>query len=488
LKKLHDILSGVHIVSISGDTNISVLSITADSRKVEAGCVFVAVKGSHADGHDFIVAAIEKKAAAIICEKNSIEAKKNTTFVYVKDSASTLGIAAHNFYNQPSLHLKLIGITGTNGKTTTATLSYHVFEQLGFRTGLISTVENKIHNVTVPATHTTPDPVQLNKLLAEMVAAGCDYAFMEVSSHAAHQKRIAGLHFTGAVFTNISHDHLDYHKTFDEYIAAKKSFFDALPKESFALVNADDKRANVMLQNCNAVKHTYAVKGNADFVCRIKENNITGLILHLDGEEFHTSLVGAFNAWNILAVYAIAMMLGMDKKQTLLAISKVKPVEGRFDVVYSQQDKLTGVIDYAHTPDAVEKILTTLRSSVTADQKIITVIGCGGDRDKTKRPAMAKIAATLSHKAIFTSDNPRSEEPETIVDDMLKGIDQELVKKVLAITDRREAIKTAVMLAHKNDVILVAGKGHEKYQEIKGIKHPFDDKLVLTEIFKSLAR
>ncbi|MBC8047418.1 MAG: UDP-N-acetylmuramoyl-L-alanyl-D-glutamate--2,6-diaminopimelate ligase [Fimbriimonadaceae bacterium] len=488
MKKLNTILSGVDIVSINGDENISVNSITADSRKVEAGSVFVAVKGVSADGNDFIDAAIEKDAAVVICEKGFSGDRKNTVIVSVKDSASALGIIAHNFYDKPSYQLKLIGITGTNGKTTTATLSYHLFEQLGFNTGLISTVENKIHNTTIPSTHTTPDPVQLNKLLADMVSAGCDYAFMEVSSHAAHQKRIAGLHFTGGVFTNISHDHLDYHKTFDEYIAAKKSFFDNLSVEAFALINADDKRGNILLQNCKAAHRTFSVKGNGDFTCRIKENNITGLVLNLDGTEFHTSLVGEFNTWNILAVYSIARLLGFDKAQVLTTLSKLSPVEGRFDVVYSLKDKLTGVIDYAHTPDAVEKILTTLRSSVKLSQKIITVIGCGGDRDKTKRPVMAKVAASLSDKTILTSDNPRSEIPETIIAEMQKGIDGELIKKVIAITDRKEAIKTAVMLAQTNDVILVAGKGHEKYQEIKGIKYLFDDKQVLIETFKTLSR
>lgn len=488
MKELKEILQNVQVLSVYGEIQTPVLSVTADSRAAGAGSVFVAVKGTSADGHDFIASVIEKNAVAVICEKEYNGERKNTVVVVVKDSASALGIIAHNFYDHPSHQLKLIGITGTNGKTTTATLAYQLFKQFGFHTGLISTVENKIHNQTIPSTHTTPDPVQLNKLLADMVHAGCDYVFMEVSSHAAHQKRIAGLHFTGAVFTNISHDHLDYHKTFEEYIAAKKSFFDSLSAEAFALVNTDDKRGNVMLQNCNAAKHTYAVKGDADFTCRIKENNITGLVLNLDAEEFHTTLVGEFNAWNILAVYATARLLGFDKQQVLTILSKLSPVEGRFDVVYSLHDKLTGVIDYAHTPDAVEKILSTLRSSVKANQKIITVIGCGGNRDKTKRPVMARVAATLSDKAILTSDNPRSEVPETIIEDMQNGIEGELIKKVIAITDRKEAIKTAVMLAQKNDVILVAGKGHEKYQEIKGIKYPFDDKQVLTETFKTLSR
>ncbi|MFN0275014.1 MAG: UDP-N-acetylmuramoyl-L-alanyl-D-glutamate--2,6-diaminopimelate ligase [Chitinophagales bacterium] len=488
MKKLNDILSGIQFTAVSGDRNISIHSITADSRNVEDGSLFVAVKGTNADGHDFIETAIQNNAAAIFCEKEFSGDRKNTVIISVKDSSASLGIAAHNFFSQPSHQLKLIGVTGTNGKTTTATLLYELFEKLGFRTGLLSTVVNQIHKTSVSATHTTPDPVQLNKLLAEMVSAGCDYVFMEVSSHAAHQRRIAGLHFSGAVFTNISHDHLDYHKTFDEYIAAKKSFFDGLGSEAFALINTDDKRGNVMLQNCKASKHTYSVKGNGDFTCRINENNITGLVLHIDGTEFHTSLVGEFNTWNILAVYATARLLGFDKQQVLTTLSKLSPVEGRFDVVYSTQDTLTGVIDYAHTPDAVEKVLTTLRSSIKSSQKIITVIGCGGDRDKTKRPVMARVAAKLSDKAILTSDNPRSEIPEVIIAEMQNGIDNDLEKKVIAITDRREAIKTAVMLAQKSDVILVAGKGHEKYQEIKGVKYPFDDKQILTENFKTLSR
>lgn len=468
--------------------NIAINSITADSRTVEAGCVFVAVKGTQSDGHAFAAEALRKNAAAVVCTHDFEYNDASAVIIKVKDSAAALGILAHNFYNKPSEYLTLVGITGTNGKTTCATLSYHLFSALGFACGLISTVENKIISRTIPSTHTTPDAVQLNKLLADMVAAGCDYVFMEVSSHAADQKRIAGLRFAGGVFTNITHDHLDYHKTFDNYIAAKKSFFDQLSKEAFGLVNADDKHAAIMLQNCRAVKYYFSVKGHGDFTCRIKENNLSGLVLSLDGEEFHTSLIGEFNAWNIVAVYGIARILGIDKNEILTALSGLSPVEGRFDVVYSGGDKLTGIIDFAHTPDAVEKVLQTLRSALQQSQKIITVIGCGGDRDKTKRPLMAKVAAQLSDKAILTSDNPRSEVPEAIIADMQTGIKEELVKKSIAITDRREAIKTAVMLAQKNDVILVAGKGHEKYQEVMGVKHPFDDKQVLTETFKTLAR
>ncbi|MBC8172508.1 MAG: UDP-N-acetylmuramoyl-L-alanyl-D-glutamate--2,6-diaminopimelate ligase [Chitinophagales bacterium] len=488
MKKLAHILENVKIIAVKGDKNSFVTGVTADSRNVENDFVFVAVKGVSADGHQFIQQAIDGGAKIIVYEEIPAEIIDGIQYVQVQDAAEALGVIAHNFYNKPSHQLKLIGITGTNGKTTTATLCYKLIESLGFACGLISTVENKIHNETIPATHTTPDPVQLNFLLAQMVEAGCDYVFMEVSSHAVHQKRIAGIHFTGGVFTNITHDHLDYHKTFDQYIAAKKLFFDNLSLEAFALVNADDKRGEVMLQNCKAAHHTYAIKGKADYMCRIKENNLTGLVLLIDNEEFHTPLAGEFNAYNILAVYAITRLLGFDKQQVLTALSGLKPVEGRFDMVYSTRDKITGVIDYAHTPDAVEKILTALRSSLKSSQKLITVIGCGGDRDKSKRPIMAKVAAGLSDKTILTSDNPRSEAPEEIIQEMQKGVEGELSQKCISITDRKEAIKTAVMLAQMQDVILIAGKGHEKYQEIKGIKYPFDDKQVLIETFITQSR
>lgn len=475
------------MISVHGNTDIPISGIAIDSRKVEQGYLFIALKGTASDGHKFINQVIQKNAAAVICEQEYLADIANTAIIVVRDSAQAAGIAAHTYFNAPSHQFKLIGVTGTNGKTTIATLLFHLFEQLGFKAGLISTVENKIHQHIIPSTHTTPDAVQLNQLLSEMAEADCDYVFMEVSSHAAVQKRIAGLHFTGAIFSNISHDHLDYHKTFDAYIAAKKSFFDNLSSEAFALINIDDKRGKIMLQNCEAATHTYSVTSQADFTCRIIENNITGLILKIDQSEFHSRLVGEFNAWNILAVYAAARLLGFEKENILTTLSKLSPVEGRFDVVYSSQKNITGVIDYAHTPDAVEKILTTIRNSLRAHQKIITVIGCGGDRDKTKRPVMAKVAGTLSDKLILTSDNPRSEDPLQIISEMKEGITDELAKKTISISDRTEAIKTAIMLAQSQDIVLIAGKGHEKYQEIKGIKYPFDDKQVLTETFKTLA-
>lgn len=489
MKTLYEILSVVKFTN-SGERDLSkvaITGITADSRNVQPGYLFVAVKGTAVDGHDFIPKAIELGAVAIIAEHIVQNVDAELIFV-VADASEALGKLAHKFYNSPTDHLKLIGITGTNGKTSVATLCYNLIKDLGYKVGLISTVENKIQDTVIPSTHTTPDPVQLNNLLAQMVDAGCDYVFMEVSSHAADQKRIAGLKFTGAAFTNITHDHLDYHKTFDKYIAAKKMFFDGLDKTAFALVNADDKNATVMLQNCKAQKHTFSVKGSGDYTARIKENVISGLVLNLDGTEFHSHLLGEFNAWNLLSVYAIGRLLGFDKNEVLAALSKQTAVEGRFDVIYSAVEEITGVIDYAHTPDAVEKLLSTVRSMLKNEQKLLTVVGCGGDRDKTKRPVMAKVAATLSDKIILTSDNPRSEQPEIIIQEMEAGIVGDLRKKSLSILDRREAIKTAVMLAKRGDVICVAGKGHEKYQEIKGIKYPFDDKKVLSETFKTLSR
>lgn len=486
MKKLQDILSGVQVKQLLGNADVEFANITSDSRNAGSKDVFVAVKGVHADGHLFIEAAIASGVSVIVAEKKPDIHTENITWVLVPDSAEAFGIMCHNVFDKPTTHLQLVGITGTNGKTSVATLCYNIATQLGFTAGLLSTVENKIGSKTIPATHTTPDPLQLNALLAQMVQAGCTYAFMEVSSHAAHQKRIAGLQFTGAVFTNITHDHLDYHKTFDNYIAAKKSFFDNLPSTAFGLVNADDKRSSVMMQNSAAKKFTYALRSAADFKTRILENNLSGLLLVIDGSELHTRLAGAFNAWNITASYAVMTLLGINKQQVLQAISLMPPVEGRFETVHTTVKNITGVIDYAHTPDAVEKILSTIREAVNTKSKIITVIGCGGDRDKTKRPVMANVAARISDKLILTSDNPRSEEPDQIIREMQAGLDADQLQKTLSITDRKEAIRAAVMLAATDDVILVAGKGHEKYQEIKGIKYPFDDKQIIQEIFKTL--
>jgi len=466
-------------------SDVEIKGITADSRHVKPGYLFVAVRGTNTDGHEFIDKALQNGASIIIGENDM---QPGSPYIKVQDAAETLGVVSHHFYGDPTKYIKLVGITGTNGKTSTATLSYNLFKALGFKTGLISTIENRIHDEVIPSTHTTPDPVQLNALIANMVEQGCTYAFMEVSSHAAHQKRIAGLHFTGGVFTNITHDHLDYHRTFQEYINAKKSFFDGLDKDAFALVNADDQRSNYMLQNCRATHHTFSVRGAADFTARIKENAITGLVMNLDGQEFHSRLPGEFNTWNLLGAYAIARLLGFEKQEVLTALSKLNPVEGRFDVVYSGNDFITGVIDYAHTPDAVEKLLSTVRSMLKKDQHLIAVLGCGGNRDKSKRPVMAKVAADLSDKVILTSDNPRNEDPETIIHEMEGGLDDENKYKAISIVNRKEAIKTAVMLSKKHDVICVAGKGHEKYQEINGVKHPFDDKQILIETFKTLGR
>lgn len=488
MKELNHILDGVQIVAKFGNSTCNVVSVSADSRKVLPGSIFIAVKGYQTDGHQFIPAAIANGAVCIVAESDPEITPESICWITVKNSAHALGVISHNFYDKPTTRLKLTGITGTNGKTSVATLCYLITEACGYKSGLISTVENKIHDAVIPATHTTPDPVQLNALLADMVHAGCTHAFMEVSSHAAHQQRIAGLQFAAGVFTNITHDHLDYHRTFDNYIAAKKSFFDSLPANAFALVNTDDKRGAVMVQNCNAKKYTYALKADADYRCRILENNLTGLVLQLNNSELHTRLAGAFNAWNITAAFAITTLLGFDKEEVLNVLSVLPPVEGRFDTVHSSKEKIACVIDYAHTPDAVEKILSTIRDAVKSKSKIITVIGCGGDRDKTKRPLMAKAAAQLSDKVILTSDNPRSEDPEVIIREMESGLNGDLISKSLSITDRKAAIKTAVMLAVENDVILLAGKGHEKYQEILGVKYPFDDKQIVQETFKTLGR
>lgn len=485
---LHSILSAIQPIDVTGPdpASIAVPLITADSRTVAAGSLFVAVKGTTADGHRFIPQAIGAGASVIVSEE-PVDVPETVVHIRVKNAALALSQLAHAWHGYPSRKLKLVGITGTNGKTTTATLCYHVFRGLGQPCGLISTVENRIQDEIVPSTHTTPDPVQLNRLLAQMVEAGCTYAFMEVSSHAAHQHRIGGLEFAGGVFTNITHDHLDYHGTFDQYIAAKKMFFDILPKQAFALVNVDDRRGMVMLQNCAASHYTFSVKGTADFTARIRENAITGLVLQIDGTEFHSLLLGEFNAWNVLCVYAIGRLLGLPKEQVLTVLSAQQPVEGRFDVIYADGQRITGIVDYAHTPDAVEKLLSTVRSMLKKEQHMLTVVGCGGDRDRAKRPVMAVTAARLSDRVILTSDNPRSEEPEAIIREMESGLTVPEKNHCLSITDRREAIRTAVMLAQNGDVICVVGKGHEKYQEIKGVKYPFDDKQVLRETFKSAA-
>ncbi|KJS05545.1 MAG: UDP-N-acetylmuramoylalanyl-D-glutamate--2,6-diaminopimelate ligase [Flavobacteriales bacterium BRH_c54] len=481
-KLLKDVLYKTGIEELVGNTNIAIDKICFDSREVEDTSLFVAVVGTTVDGHQYINQTIEKGAVAIVCEQFPEQLHDGITYVKVKDSAAALGIIAANFYDNPSNELKLVGITGTNGKTTTATLLHELFMQLGYQVGLLSTVVNKIGNEAIPSTHTTPNAVELNKLLRKMVEAGCDYCFMEVSSHAIHQHRITGVAFSGAVFTNITHDHLDYHKTFDEYIKAKKMFFDMLPENAFALVNKDDKNGMVMLQNTKAKPYTFALKSAADFTARILESGFSGMMLHIDKNEVWTKLIGGFNVYNLLSIYAVAVLLEQDKLNTLTAISNLNAVEGRFQYIKSQ-DNISGIVDYAHTPDALKNVLGTISEIRTNNETVITVVGCGGDRDKAKRPLMAQIACEYSNKVILTSDNPRSENPEQIINDMKAGVEPQHYKKVLSITNREEAIKTACMLAESNDIILVAGKGHEKYQEINGEKFPFDDLEILKKQF-----
>ncbi len=482
MKKLQDILFKAGITEKIGFTDITISDICFDSRKVSPQCLFIAIKGSSVDGHQYIVQSIEKGATAIVCEHFPEEISSHVTYIKVKDSSLALGFIASNFYDTPSHKLRLVGVTGTNGKTTIATTLHNLFTQFGKSCGLLSTIKNKIGENDMSATHTTPDAIQINQLLDKMVQEKCTYCFMEVSSHAAQQNRIAGLEFAGGIFTNITHDHLDYHKTFDEYIKAKKSFFDKLSSSAFALVNIDDKNGQVMIQNTKAVKNTYALKTVADFKANIIENTFGGLHLDINGCDVWFKLIGEFNAYNLLAVYASAVLLGEDKSDVLAGLSNLEPVEGRFDFIRST-DNITAIVDYAHTPDALKNVLDTILSIRTGNEKLISVVGCGGDRDRTKRPVMANIACMNSNQVILTSDNPRSEDPEEIINEMKKGIDAIGKKKTLSIVNREEAIKTACALAEPGDIILIAGKGHEKYQEIKGVKYPFDDKKIVKEIF-----
>lgn len=483
MKLLKDILYKVGIEDINGSTNIAIQAIQFDSRKVEKFALFIAVSGTQVDGHLFIDRAIELGAHAIICERLPEIQKEGITYIVVRDSNLALGIAASNFYDNPSSKLKLVGVTGTNGKTTTVTLLHKLFKAFGYKVGLLSTVVNKIDTQEVQATHTTPDALELNRILHEMTVKECSYCFMEVSSHAIIQQRIAGLTFTGGVFSNISHDHLDYHKTFSEYIKAKKLFFDNLSFDAFALVNKDDTNGLVMTQNTKASVKTFALKSQADFKCKIIENQFSGLLLNIDGTEVWTKLIGSFNAYNLVSVYAVAVLLGNDKLDTLAALSNLPSVEGRFQYICSS-NKITAIVDYAHTPDALDNVLKTIKDIRMGGEQVITVIGCGGNRDATKRPIMAKIACQHSDKVILTSDNPRNEDPETIITQMKTGIEPQFYTKSLTITNRREAIRTACSMANEGDIILVAGKGHEKYQEIQGIKHPFDDMAILKEMFR----
>lgn len=465
-----------------GDKNVTIADITNDSRKVAKDWLFIAVRGVNVDGHNFIGQVIEAGASVVVCEEAPANRPSNVLFVVVDDSATALGQLASNWYGRPSENLKLVGITGTNGKTTTVTLLHRMTTKLGYKAGLLSTVRNIVVDRAVEATQTTPDPLQLHRLLAEMVEAGCDYCFMEVSSHAAHQRRIAGLKFAGGIFSNLTQDHLDYHKTFADYRDAKKLFFDGLGKDAFAVVNVDDRNGMVMLQNCKAHKHTYALQSMADFKCKVIESSFEGMQLNIDGVDVWTSFVGRFNAYNLLAVYSASILLGFDKTEVLTVLSTLGAVDGRFQCIRSKSGK-TAIVDYAHTPDAIENVLNTIKNVTEGEHQIITVTGAGGNRDKTKRPIMASIAVQLSDKVILTSDNPRNEKAEDIIADMKAGVQPPLTSKLLAITDRTEAIRTACMLAQPGDVVLVAGKGHETYQEVNGVKHHFDDREVIKQIF-----
>ncbi|GAB3351202.1 UDP-N-acetylmuramoyl-L-alanyl-D-glutamate--2,6-diaminopimelate ligase [Arachidicoccus ginsenosidivorans] len=485
MKQLRDILHKVALVQVHGQTDLDVQALHLDSRKVQPGSVFIAVAGVQVDGHQFIDKAVALGATAIICEQLPSTLHESATYVQVRNSHEATGVMAHNFYDEPSAKLQLVGVTGTNGKTTIATLLFNLFSELGYSCGLVSTVQNKIGQSIIPATHTTPDAIQLNALLAEMVSAGCTHAFMECSSHAIDQKRIAGLHFKGALFSNITHDHLDYHKTFDNYIKAKKAFFDGLTSDAFALSNADDKRGTVMLQNTKASKHYYGLKNMAEFKGKILENNLTGLTMLVGATEVSFGLIGTFNAYNLLAVYGAATLLGEKREEVLRVLSMIKGAEGRFDYVISP-GRVIAIIDYAHTPDALENVLATINQLRNNGGQIISVIGCGGDRDRTKRPEMAAAAALLSDRVILTSDNPRSEDPTQIIKEMETGLDSAGRKKTISIVDRKEAIKTAISLADSGDIVLVAGKGHEKYQEISGVKTHFDDHEVVGEMFELL--
>ncbi len=472
---LQEILQNIKIEKSIGDLTLEITGIQFDSRIVGKGNLFVATRGTAVDGHSFIPMAIEKGATAVLCEEIPTETAENITYIKVKDSSDALGLAASSWFDFPSEKLTLVGITGTNGKTTTATLLYKLFRELGYKVGLLSTVQNYINDEVIEATHTTPDALALNELLVKMVDAGCDYAFMEVSSHAVEQRRIAGLEFDGAVFTNLTRDHIDYHETFENYLKAKKRFFDELGKEAFALTNADDKNGMVMLQNTKAEKHSYSTRGMADFKTKILEDGFDGMLLEMNGMEVHVPFIGNFNAYNLTAVFGTAILLGQDELEVLRIISSLKSVSGRFETIYAPAG-FTAIVDYAHTPDALENVISTINEILQGNGKLITVVGCGGNRDKGKRPMMAQEAVNGSWKAILTSDNPRDEEPMDILNDMLAGLDADQKAKSLTIVDRREAIKTACALAQKGDVVLIAGKGHENYQIIKGVKSHFDDK------------
>ena len=481
---LKELIKNIRTLNITGSTEKEITGVNIDSRRIETGHLFVAMKGTQTDGHAYIGKAITQGAAAILCEDMPESTVDGVTYIQVESTEDVVGEVATTFYGNPSRHLKLVGVTGTNGKTTIATLLYNMFRKLGYKCGLLSTVCNYIEDEQIPADHTTPDPIALNQLLSRMVQAGCQYAFMECSSHAIAQKRIGGLKFAGGIFTNLTRDHLDYHKTFENYRDAKKAFFDGLPKGAFAITNADDKNGMVMVQNTKATVKTYSTRSMADFRAKILECHFGGMYLEIDGREVGVQFIGKFNVSNLLAVYGAAIMLGEKPDNVLLVMSTLKSVSGRLDPVHSPEG-YTAIVDYAHTPDALENVLKAIHEVLNDKGQVITVCGAGGNRDKGKRPLMAQEAVKQSDKVIITSDNPRFEEPQAIIDDMLAGLTAQQMKKVISIVDRKEAIRTACMMAQKGDVILVAGKGHENYQEVCGVKHHFDDKEVLKEVFES---
>ena len=482
--KLNEVLKNIIPIKIVGNDNVEITGVNIDSRRIKAGHLFVAIRGTQVDGHQFIDKAIELGADAVLCEELPETLSDHVTYVQVESTEDAVGKVATLFYGNPSHKLKLVGVTGTNGKTTIATLLYNMFRKFGYKVGLLSTVCNYIDDVEVPADHTTPDPIELNELLAKMVEAGCEYAFMECSSHAIHQKRIGGLKFAGGLFTNLTRDHLDYHKTFENYRNAKKAFFDGLPKDAFAITNADDKNGMIMVQNTKATVKTYSIRSMADFRARILECHFEGMYLEIDGREVGVQFIGKFNVSNLLAVYGAAIMLGKKPEDILLVLSTLHSVSGRLEPIHSPEG-FTAIVDYAHTPDALANVLNAIHEVLDGKGHVITVCGAGGNRDKGKRPLMAQEAVRQSDKVIITSDNPRFEDPQEIINEMLAGLNEQQMRKVISIVDRKEAIRTACMMAQKGDVVLVAGKGHENYQEIKGVKHHFDDKEVLHEIFKA---
>lgn len=482
--KLNEVLKNITPIKIVGNDNVEITGVNIDSRRIKAGHLFVAIRGTQVDGHQFIDKAIELGADAVLCEELPEKLSDHVTYVQVESTEDAVGKVATLFYGNPSHKLKLVGVTGTNGKTTIATLLYNMFRKFGYKVGLLSTVCNYIDDVEVPADHTTPDPIELNELLAKMVEAGCEYAFMECSSHAIHQKRIGGLKFAGGLFTNLTRDHLDYHKTFENYRNAKKAFFDGLPKDAFAITNADDKNGMIMVQNTKATVKTYSIRTMADFRARILECHFEGMYLEIDGREVGVQFIGKFNVSNLLAVYGAAIMLGKKPEDILLVLSTLHSVSGRLEPIHSPEG-FTAIVDYAHTPDALANVLNAIHEVLDGKGHVITVCGAGGNRDKGKRPLMAQEVVRQSDKVIITSDNPRFEDPQEIINEMLAGLNEQQMRKVISIVDRKEAIRTACMMAQKGDVVLVAGKGHENYQEIKGVKHHFDDKEVLHEIFKA---